>query len=189
MVDGKTDSMKKFLRENWRILVCTVLALIAGMVIGVGIGLSLQKPEQAAEVSYMALVSIGPDTAIRSRLIFTECTHQYETQIAAAPYVGFTRAQLADAFPLCKISRFSAEEVLLERTVDGYCGKHLLLRSEQEGKLSVLQMNQDTLALENKFSVEFNAELLDAATLAELQSGVAFDTMDDLNAYLESVES
>ena len=64
--------MLLYLRENRRILVCTVLALVAGLLLGYVIrpdmrGQNLQSqvgPEEAAPVDRIGVVSILPTTSV-----------------------------------------------------------------------------------------------------------------------------
>ena len=61
--------------------------------------------------------------------------------------------------------------------------------ADAEGALAVYQMQEDTLQMEAVLALPLAADAFDAETAAALAAGVPFDTMDEINAYLESMES
>ena len=100
-----------------------------------------------------------------------------------------TRRELAQAYPEAAITTFTSERVRLVVSAEGYCPAHLLLMADAKGALAVYQMQEDTLQMEAVLALPLAADAFDAETAAALAAGVPFDTMDEINAYLESMES
>lgn len=180
---------KQLLWENRRLLAATGLAIIAGIMIGIAAVTKTMEQEEGVAVNAFELVSVGAGTAISTRISFTGCRHLTEQTIQPAPYIGFTKEALTEAFPLFTIARFSSEEILLERVIAGCCEKHYLLKLIGTDNVAIQRFNTENQAMDNRVTVHINRDVLDVSTQLELDQGVVFDTMDEVNAYLESIES
>lgn len=185
--------MLNFLKENRRILLCTALALAAGTLLGGALSLprmAQQQTEPAEQAGRIGEASILPATAIERQVCYLACGHLTEGPLPDADaLVGMTRRELAQAYPEAAITTFTSERVRLVVSAEGYCPAHLLLMADAEGALAVYQMQEDTLQMETVLALPLAADAFDAETAAALAAGVPFDTMDEINAYLESMES
>lgn len=181
--------IKEFLKENKRILICTALAILAGILIGVSIGIALTPNDDGAAVAAMEMVSVGPNTAVRTRLKFDGCAHEYERLLDNARFVGATRQELLEHFPKHTIVRFSAEQVVLEQEIDGCCQRHYLLKLADNGGCAILKFDEEAMEMNTAVPIDVDTDAFDETVLSELRSGVAFDSMDEVNAYLEGLES
>lgn len=181
--------VKEFLKENRRILICTALAIIAGALIGVSIGIALTPMDKGAEVASIEMACVGPNTVITANLSFTGCAHGYEKTIDNALHVGETREELSEKFPYHTVLKFTQNEVVLDRRIDGCCRLHYALISSGTSALTLQKFNEETLRMEDKADIALDITALDAAVQDELLSGVVFDSMDAVNAYLEGLES
>lgn len=74
-------------------------------------------------------------------------------------------------------------------SVDGYCPAHLLLRADAQGTLAVWRMQEDALEMQPVLTLAATLDAFDGETAAALSEGVLFESMDEINAYLESMES
>lgn len=183
--------MKQFFRDNRRILICTLLGLIAGTLIGISIGLSM-RPDQrgsVAETSSVAYSQIGPETSLRVQLRFSGCDHREELILDTEAHVGLTEEALLSRYPSARAERFTSERVLMTMVIDGVCNKHYLLRRESPGVCSVSRADYAALVMETLYTVPINEETMDESLLSELSAGVALPSMAEVNAYLESAES
>ena len=179
--------MLHYLRENRRILICTVLALIAGLLLGYVLqpseapGQSVQNQAEAAPVDRIGVVSILPTTRVGHTVI--------STLENASGFTGLTKTELADRYPKAIITSFSSDLVHIVERFEGYCPEHFVLLSAEEGMLKVMRMQAETL--ENVCVLEIPDALdgLDAETAEQLQQGEAFSSLDEINRYLENLES
>ena len=200
--------MLHYLRENRRILICTVLALIAGMLLGYVLqpseapGQSVQNQAEAAPVDRIGVVSILPTTRVERETCFLQCGHTVISTLEnASGFTGLTKTELADRYPKAIITSFSSDLVHIVERFEGYCPEHFVLLSAEEGMLKVMRMQAETLAsagvlpeaetLENVCVLEIPDALegLDAETAEQLQQGEAFSSLDEINRYLENLES
>lgn len=185
--------MLEFLRENRRILVCTALALCAGVLLGLALRLPAAAAEpspEAEQVGSIGEASILPTTAVERQVCYLACHHTVEQVMGdTSPLIGMTRQELAAAYPDAAITSFTAERVRLVLSVDGYCPAHLLLRADAQGTLAVWRMQEDALEMQPVLTLAATLDAFDGETAAALSEGVLFDSMDEINAYLESMES
>jgi hypothetical protein len=87
------------------------------------------------------------------------------------------------------VTQMSPENVRLVREIDGYCPSHYLLKTGGDDSLLVLRTDPETLTLkqEKEFSIDLDA--LGAGIQEQLKEGIVFDTMDEINAFIEDAES
>lgn len=185
--------MLSFLRENRRILLCTALALVAGMLLGYALrlpGVQPEEQEDAAPVDRIGEAAVLPETRVEREICYLRCNHTDTVQMAdTSAVVGLTRRELAAKYPDAVITSFSSELVRLVMSVDGYCPEHLVLQADAQNVLEVYRMQEDTLEMRSVLRLEHTLDGFDAETVAELQQGVLFHTLDEINHYLESMES
>lgn len=178
------------LQENRRLLVSTILAVVAGILIGVCIRIPvLEAAPDASEASVPGETQVLPAAVLRVDAHFSKCPHIVETTLDAAPYAGYTQKQLADAFPTASIAEFASGSIRLIRAYAGYCPKHFVLKTDDAGKLCIVTTDAQTLDETRVQDVSFDDALLPLETRAELSGGLVFDSLDGINSYLESFES
>lgn len=188
--------MLHYLKENRRILICTALALAAGILLGYALGPSetpqqnLPNQAEAAPVDRIGVVSILPTTRVEREICFLQCGHTVVSALEnASEFTGLTKTELSDRYPKAIITSFSSELVHIVERCEGYCPEHYVLQSADEGMLKVMRMQVETL--ENVCVLEITAGLdgLDAEAAEQLQKGEAFSSLDEINRYLENLES
>lgn len=188
--------MLHYLRENRRILICTVLALIAGMLLGYVLqpseapGQSVQNQAEAAPVDRIGVVSILPTTRVERETCFLQCGHTVISTLKnASGFTGLTKTELADRYPKAIITSFSSDLVHIVERFEGYCPEHFVLLFAEEGMLKVMRMQAETLENVCVLEIPDALEGLDAETAEQLQQGEAFSSLDEINRYLENLES
>jgi len=178
-------------RENKRLLLCTALALIAGLLAGYSLRLSQEASleEPGVETGAIGLVSILPSADIMLETSFSSCGHSVERQLDTATYVGFSEAEMSNAFIDADITEFSAKRVRIRRMHTGWCPRHVLLKTGADGALHIYRTDETTLRQMELQRLSFEPSQLDESAASELTAGVAFDSVDEINAYLENAES
>ena len=190
--------MLLYLRENRRILICTVLALVAGLLLGYVLrpdmrGQNLQSqvgPEEAAPVDRIGVVSILPTTSVERETCFLHCGHTVVSTLENAPaFVGLTKTELANRYPKAIITSFSSDLVHFVERFEGYCPEHLVLQTDDDGALKVMRMQAETL--ENLCVLEISGTFddFDKETIQQLKLGEAFSSLDEINQYVENLDS
>ena len=187
--------MLSFLRENRRILVCAALALAAGLLLGLALTMApmqqeAEQKQDAAEVDRIGEPSILPETRVERDICYLGCQHRETVAVTdTSALVGMTRQELAAYWPDAVITSFTSELVRVVVSTESYCPKHLLLRADAQGNLEVCQMQTDTLAMAPVLELEVSLDGLGEEARAELQEGVLFNSLEEINHYLESMES
>ena len=76
----------------------------------------------------------------------------------------------------------------MEQTLDMYCPDHVVLMPDESGMLCVFENRYgDALALVHELSTPLSA--LPESYQEELLPGMGFDTLDELESWLEAMES
>jgi len=126
------------------------------------------------------------DAEVEWLVRFTKCGH--ETAIEPAGGVaGKTRKEIATAYPDYAIEIFDTAYVRIVKSAESYCPAHYTL-SMGEDALVITKTDVDTLAPKEVMRIIADTSLLDEEALAALAAGVTFDSLEDINAYLEGAE-
>ncbi|MEG1525127.1 MAG: hypothetical protein RRZ24_03265 [Clostridia bacterium] len=183
--------MWRFIKQNRRMIVLTLLALTAGLVIGLCIGLSITKADGESKVAgNVGVQSILPTTKIEKQVYFTKCPHQMKVSIDANAFIGYTESELAAFYQAYHISKFNAAQTVLIQTVEGYCPDHFVLRMDADGTVYLYHTDPEQLKEMLVQAVNFDARSdINDEERTLLKNGLAFDTLKDIDAYLEGMES
>ncbi len=127
---------------------------------------------------------LSPSAAVEWRTYCRACGHTYVFRCADEA-IGLTQSELASRFGGWTVKSFSREFAILEREIDGYCPDHFLLFRKGK-KLRVYSVSEPELELvplvdESAAQYSFSKEELE-----ELASGIAFDSLLELDRYTES---
>ncbi|MCE5236348.1 MAG: hypothetical protein ABFC62_04095 [Clostridiaceae bacterium] len=184
----------EFLQRNQRrvaygltVLCMLLLGLFSGMLIGPRQN-AAPAPTLAAETDDAAgVLSVLPSTRVYFRTRFLACGHEV-LAVGNESMAGKTRAEAEKAYPDWTLAAFSADEVVFEKELPGYCPAHYVLKLEG-GELGLYRADETTYEQKRLMVLDYDAASFDAAERAELENGLAFDALEDVNAYLESAES
>ena len=183
--------MWKFLKDNRRMIALTVVALLCGMVIGLWIGLSIEPDgEQLAQTGNVGVASVLPTTRMARGVLFEKCGHTLDASLSTDAFIGYTQSELETFYPDASVVTFSAEQVYLRQSIDAFCPEHFELRLEEDGALCIFQTDP-------KLFTENLVQTLDAALVDDMspsdrncvRNGLGFDSLADIDSYLESAES
>lgn len=145
----------------------------------------VQTPETVgADTPREALVAENAEVEWLAR--FSECGHEVALDPPGS-IAGMTRKELAIAYPDYTIEIFDAEYVRMAKSVEGYCPEHYLLTMGADA-LVISKMDLATLAQKEVMRIIADTSALDEEALAALSEGVTFDSLEDINAYLEGAE-
>lgn len=184
--------MWQFIKRNGRILVVTILALAAGIMIGLCIGLSMAADNQSLllqPTGNVGMASVLPETRIVRHVRFESCGHEVLSEPPQKAFIGYTQTELESFYAPCVIGRFDGEQIEINQSMENYCPKHYVLKQEGED-LCVYRTESEHLTwqLERVLDTELAAMLQDEMH-EQLAKGIAFDSLSEIDAYLESIES
>lgn len=144
-------------------------------------------PAEQADTSDAALPAEGCE--LLQTLAYTRCGHRVVRRVTAPQEVyGKTLENVQAMYPDWRITEFAAKLIKMEQEPDMYCPDHLVLMPDGAGMLCVFQNKYgDALALLNELSIPVKD--LPAAAQEDVAFGLGFATAEELDQWLESVES
>lgn len=147
-----------------------------------GKGGDAQLPEtDDAGTERETVLSSNEETEYITR--FTGCGDEV-TRTVVGSDAGLTRRELAAAHGGYEVELFDAEHARLVREADGCCPEHYTLCAG-EGELIITRRDAETLEYVEVMRIKTESVPGDAAGLAQ---GLTFDTLEEINAYLEGAE-
>ncbi len=122
-------------------------------------------------------------------LSYTRCAHTVTRRVAApTELTGKTLAEVEPLYDEWQITEFGSKEIKMSQQPDLYCPDHMVLLPDETGLLCVFQNKYgDALALVEELETELSS--LPAAMQEEARRGIGFDSLAELEQWLESAES
>lgn len=138
-------------------------------------------PDSAAQVAQMGEATLSPTAKVLWRCHMA-CGHTVERE-DAQPAIGKTKAELEAAYGPGSVESFSPEGAVISQAFDYFCPEHYVLKLEN-GALTVRKTNEE-LQEETLLALDV---ALPADAAAECAQGLPFDSLEDINVYLEGLE-
>ncbi len=117
---------------------------------------------------------------------FTDCAHVLQKE--GDMLEGYTPKTLQESFPAYTIKSFSPERVVLSQVHSGYCPAHYLLVIA-DGALVVTKRSEETMQNQQLMQLPIDAEDIPIELKTELEKGVVFDALAQIDEYIENIES
>ncbi len=157
--------------------------------------IALPSPEpQAAEPSpeanpvSAAELIIAPTCQMIWTTNFTLCGHTREEVRQERGLIGLTEPEVRAKAQGWAIETFSRVGLRLSRVVEAYCPEHVVLKSVPEG-LGVFRTDPVTLELQQIMQFKLDTASLNEETRLQLELGMPFDDLSEIEGYIESLES
>ena len=132
---------------------------------------------------------VGRDAKIYFAYYYERCGHTIEKQIdATEDMIGLTREQFAELYPDAEITEFSPNAVHVKQRFSQYCPKHLILKQHENG-LAIFKTVAGTERMELYMRIAVDFDSLAADDQAVLKTGRMFNSLEDIEAYIEDIES
>ena len=98
-------------------------------------------------------------------------------------YIGMTKQDIEDEFSNAKLQSFSKDKAVLVVETPSICTLHFIVKYE-EGKLNIYQPQGEDARPKLYKSIE-----MDTIADPALEEGVVFDSLEQVESYLENLES
>ncbi len=186
------------IKASTAILLCCAMLLLGGAA-GYSMGMGQEQaaieappPAEAAEPAEETpaaaqVAQRGEETVSPNAQVIWQnqmcCGHTVEVE-SAQPIIGKTRAELEREYGADAILEFSPEKVTIAREMDLFCPEHYVLKLES-GLLTVRKTGED---LKEEILLTLDVSLPPDAA-AECTEGLPFDSLEDINLYLEGLDS
>lgn len=167
-----------------------LMALGAALLLGAAALLAQPAaPRAESQVSAENAVQLSQTSEVLQTLTYTRCQHVVTRRFTApVETYGKGLSEVQQLYPDWKITGFSAAEVSMEKQLSLFCPDHMVLMPDGAGMLCVFENKYgDALALVRETGVELSS--LPAAAQEDVAGGLGFSTAQELEQWLESVES
>ena len=144
-------------------------------------------PLQAVDSADVATPAEGCE--LMQLLSYTRCEHSVTRRVTAPVEIyGKTLAEVEALYPEWRITEYGAKLIKMEQQLSLFCPDHMVLMPDGAGMLCVFENKYgDALALVNELNIAVSS--LPAAAQEDVEMGLGFDTPEEMEMWLESVES
>lgn len=134
-------------------------------------------------------ITLSEQSELYQTLTYTRCEHTVTRRLTApVELYGLDLDGVAALYPEWRITEFSPVLVKMERRPDLFCPDHMVLMPNGAGYLCVYENKYgDALVLVRELETTLSS--LPAAAQEEARHGLGFSTPEELESWLESVES
>ena len=132
---------------------------------------------------------VDKETVIYYEYIYSFCGHIYdEHKQATEDLIGLDEAGLKEKFPDADSISFDDDGVHVKLTINQICPQHVMLKLE-DGKCVLYRnvMGTEELKAEQTFTID--QEKWDDGWIESLKSGIVFDSIQELESFIENMES
>ena len=122
-------------------------------------------------------------------LSYTRCGHTVVRRVTApVELYGLPLADAEALYPSWRITEYGSGQIKMEQRLQMFCPDHVVLMPDGAGMLCVFENKYgDALALVSELNIPVKS--LPAAAQEEVQMGLGFSTPEEMEMWLESVES
>lgn len=144
-------------------------------------------PARAADSAGDVRVQEGCE--LYQTLTYTRCDHVVTRRVTApVELLGKNRDDVAALYPEWRITQFGPKLIKMEQQPDLFCPDHKVLMPGGDGMLCVFENKYgDALALVKELDLPLTA--LPAAGQEDVEQGMGFSTLEELEQWLENMES
>lgn len=122
-------------------------------------------------------------------LTYSRCGHQVVRRLTAPVELYGQSLEGAQAlYQAWRITEFGAKQIKMEQNLELFCPDHMVLMPDGAGMLCVFENKYgDALSMVNELNIPVKS--LPAAAQEDVEHGLGFSTPEELEMWLESVES
>lgn len=150
-----------------------------------------ENPRQEAENARVSAdrAAVEEGCELLQTIRYTRCEHTVHRRMAApVELYGKTLEEVSALYPEWQMTAFSPKEISMEQELPLFCPEHTVLMPDGAGYVCVFENRYgDAMALVRQLSIEVKD--LPAAAREEVEMGKGFSSPEELDAWLESVES
>ncbi|MBE5785420.1 MAG: hypothetical protein E7330_06415 [Clostridiales bacterium] len=181
-----------------RVLAGGLLLFSMGILFGALAGetISTQKKPEATENEEMVFpentavqmaAAVKDTTVVEWITFFPFCGHECvmsDTESA----VGMTMEDLAETYKDYEVRLFTDARVKLKREIPGWCPEHFVLMTE-EGDICVKKTDAETLLPYKVVTLSASPDMFSEEERKNLETGMPFDSLAEIDAFFEGIDS
>ena len=197
--DNRIKKVGKLIPFNRQILLGTVTLVAAAVLLIIGLyprsanapqlsGTPLpENPADAAGTVASTRVESGCE--LIQEASYSRCGHTTTRRTQLPQELdGKTRQEVEAVYGGWQVTEFLPKRITMARKLEMYCADHVVLMPDETGVLSVFQ-NKYGDAMAFVESLDMRLDSLPEASREEVRAGKGFDTLADLEEWLENMES
>ncbi len=146
------------------------------------------EPSPDADPVSAAELIIAPTCQMIWTTNFTLCGHTREEARQDRALIGLTEPEVRAATPGWAIEAFSRVGLRFSREMEAYCPDHVVLKSVPEG-LGVFRTDPATFESQQIMQFKLDTAFLNEETRLQLELGMPFADLAEIEGYVESLES
>ena len=188
--DGK-GLQNGWMNMSWGQIVAGSVALLAAVLL-LGVALApaatLELPPASPAGSQPGDVTeVG--CQVIQHLHYIPCGHEMtRRQNLPTELVGQNKEAVEAAYDQWRVTEFSARQITMEQQLDMYCSQHIVIMPDETGVLGIFE-NKYGDALAYIRSLETRLDSLPEALQEEVRPGKGFNTLAELEQWMENAES
>jgi len=146
-------------------------------------------PPPASEAGSVPETVLISGCELLQTFTYSRCEHTVTRRVTApAELIGKNLKEVEALYPEWRITAFAPALVTMEQRPEIFCPDHLVVMKGGGNKVCVFENKYgDALALVRELTLDFDQ--LPAAVREEIEYGMGFSTAEELEMWLESVES
>lgn len=170
--------------RSWLIPLCAAAALTA-----IGLMLSAYEQPPAEQTAQAETVTPQEGCELLQTLAYTRCDHKVVRRVTAPVDIhGLNLEAVQALYDGWQITEFSGSLIKMEKQFRLFCPDHLVLMPDGAGMLCVFENKYgDAMALVKELG--WAVKDLPSAAREEAEAGIGFSTPEEMDMWLESVES
>ncbi len=148
-----------------------------------------QPPDNAANEAGTQPSRVEAGCELVQQLTYSRCDHKVERRTPIPQeLVGMSLKEVEAAYEGWQVMEFLPKRITMARQYSLYCAQHVVLMPDESGVLGIFE-NKYGDAMAFVRSLETSLDSLPESIQEEVRLGKGFDTMQDLEQWLENVES
>ena len=152
-----------------------------------------QDPSYDIDLSTVAVSvreeKIAPGSSLIKRELYTVCDIlRTQTEDMPEEFINLTEVEFAEKHPEWEIQRFTANEVVIQRNIEDFCGEHYKIR-ELDGRLAIFQLDKQGNEIGLIRITDVWTNFLSEIDLQEIESGRIIHTRAELMKALEDFDA
>lgn len=185
--------MKQWYIKNKALILYISLALVIGVGVGGMIwGIEDTTNPETAEIETVGNVgkpTILPDTPVQVNYCFLLCGHTLTKDETGGNFTSCTLEDITRKYIDARVLELSSENAIIERELEKFCPEHFTLYSNEEGELCVLNTNATNFEKDEIRVLNYDVSVFSGDAISILEEGMQFDSLEEINVYLEDPES
>ncbi len=189
MKEKKQDSSVRATVGGRQLLLGVVTLAVMTAVFAAGLSPRKNAEMDTAQVRTDDAMHLDAACQVVQTLHFLPCGHTLtRRQSLPTELAGKGREEAEAIYRDYQVVGFSATELTMERSLELFCPEHVVLKPDETGQLCVYQNRYgESMALLHE--LEITTTSLPASYQEEIRPGKAFSNVQELETWLESVES